>query len=136
MNKQNHRFLLIALCFSILFISLHTVANASTTADPYFSSVNTTLPSSRKIVEFDAQTINSCRTISITSCTLYTQNAAGNWVYKTSLPVPSAVVYNSFVYSTTMDYSAYMPNGGTYRIYTVWNADGHSYGGHSNSMSY
>ena len=64
MNKQNHRFLLIALCFSILFISLHTVANASTTADPYFSSVNTTLPSSRKIVEFDAQTINSCRTIS------------------------------------------------------------------------
>ena len=136
MNKQNHRFLLIALCFSILFISLHTVANAATTADSYFSVATTTLISSAKVVEFSAQTNNPCRTISITSCTLYTQNAAGNWVYKTSLPVPSTVAYNNFVYLTTMDYSAYMPNGGTYRIYTVWNADGHSYGRYSNSMSY
>ena len=136
MNKQILRFILIALCISILSFSLYTVASAGTTADSYFRSARTILSSGSKSVNFIANTNMTCDTISITSCTLYTQNEAGNWVYKTSLPAPSAVVYNSFVYSTTMDYSAYMPNGGTYRIYTVWNADGHSYGRYSNSMSY
>lgn len=136
MNKQILRFILIALCISILSLSLYTVASAGTTADSYFRSAHTTLSSGSKSVNFIAHTNMTCDTISIISCTLYTQNAAGNWVYKSSLPVPSAVVYNSFVYSTTMDYSAYMPNGGTYRIYTVWNADGHSYSNYSNSMSY
>lgn len=136
MNKQIFRFILIILCFSVLICSFYTVASASTTADSYFRSALTTLTADSKVVNFVAHTNIACDAISITSCTLYTQDASGNWVYKTSLPVPSTVAYNDFVYLSTMDYSAYMPNGGTYRIYTVWNADGHSYGRYSNSMSY
>ena len=136
MNKQIRRLLLITLCLSVLSFSLYDVANAAPTADSYFQSANTTLTSGSKTVNFIAYTNLVCDTISITSCKLYAQNAAGNWVFKTALPVPSHVVRNDFLYSTTMDYSAYISNGSTYRIYTIWNADGHSYGRYSNSMSY
>ncbi len=73
-------------------------------------------------------------TINVSSCIL--QKKVGNtWVFDQSLSCPPSMS-NTLRYSKTMDYSAKLTIGTTYRIVAVFDADGETKTVTSNEMAY
>lgn len=79
---------------------------------------------SNKSVEFSALTYDVKNSISVSNCRLEEKISEHTWM-GIPVPSPSYVATNTFGYSATEDYSAYIDTG-TYRFYATFNADGHS----------
>ncbi len=121
----------IILC--LICVSIICSAYAATMADSVFDSATTNLLSD-KSVSFFAMTNTEQQSIKVTGCSLYKKNGS-KWNYVCSLPVPDVEAEDTILFSTNADYSSYIGSG-TYRIYTTFNADGHSISRYSNSRTF
>lgn len=77
-----------------------------------------------KTVTFSARTYGNKSSISVTSCRLEEKVSEYTWM-GISVPAPSYVATNTFGYTATKDYSAYIDSG-TYIFYATFDADGHA----------
>ena len=68
------------------------------------------------------------------ACKLYKKNGS-KWNFVCSLPVPDTEAEDTILYDASADYSSYIGSG-TYRIYTTFNADGHSISRYSNTRTF
>lgn len=103
-------------------------------ADTEFDSASTVLKSSKQ-VSFRCVTYETKNSLSVTACWLEKKNTNGSWSYVRSLTPPSTVLTNTFAYSATADYSAYIGSG-TYRVWATYNADGHTISRCSNERTF
>lgn len=119
------------LCSLFLFIGMG--AYAETLADPVFLQAIANLQQSKEVT-FSLMTNYSVDSIRITSCTLQ-KKVDGIWTTDQLLPAPSDED-QGLVYSSTISYSSYIVNSGTYRIKYIAEADGHSITRYSNSRTF
>lgn len=124
-------------CVMLLCLAGTSVATASEIeprADTEFNSATTTLKTNKSI-SFRAVTYETKEEISVTAVWLERKNADGSWTYICALTPPSTVFTDTFAYSATVDYSAYIGSG-TYRAWATYNADGHAIVRSSNERTY
>ena len=126
--KRTGMIIVLILCLSIFSTSL-----AATMADSVFDSATTNLLSTKK-ASFSAMTNTEQQCIKVTSCKLYKKNGS-KWNFVCSLPVPDTEAEDTILYDASADYSSYIGSG-TYRIYTTFNADGHSISRYSNMRTF
>ena len=80
-----------------------------------------------KTVTFTANTYDVVGSISVSNCRLEHKVDASGTIMGISVPSPSYVATNTFGYSATEDYSAYITDSDvTYTFYATFTADGHS----------
>lgn len=85
-------------------------------------------------VTFSALLNMQCTSIEISSCTLHLYEDS-KWSYVTTLGVPEGKS-NVLRYGASVDYSASLTHGNTYRVVVTFTADGESVTKTSNSFSY
>lgn len=103
-------------------------------ADSYFDSATISLSSSMK-ASFSALTSYKSSKIQVTSCTLQRKNG-NTWNDVATLTPPSTVATNAYSYRASSAYSSAATSGYTYRVWAVFNADGHTVTRYSNSVAY
>lgn len=118
----------------MLVVSQAYAGDISLFADKVFDRASLTLYSD-KTVSFSASTWGTKKSISVSSCFLQKKNGE-KWDYVKSLTAPKTVASNAFLYGSDMDYSDDIPDGGTYRIGAVFDADGYTITRYSSAKSF
>ena len=125
--------MIVALITVLCISTVCTCAFAAITADEVFSVASTNLLPS-KTATFVASTKTEQSYICVTACSLY-KKISNTWYYICALPIPADVETNTSLFGAYQDYSSYIGTG-TYRVYTTFEADGHSISRYSNERTF
>lgn len=124
----------VLVCLVMIMVSNAYASDIGLFSDKVFDRASLTLYSD-KTVSFSASTWGTKKSISVTSCSLQKKNGE-KWERVKGLTAPKTVASNAYLYSSDMDYSDDIPDGGTYRVGAVFDADGYSITRYSSERSF
>lgn len=136
MTKKGISVLLALIMLTTFFSTAFAAQNPNDiNSDSVFDSITITLTTDKRAL-FSAYTKYTVGSIYVASCWLQ-KKVGSSWTYYCSLPAPSTVIYNTFGYESSANYSSYIPSdGNTYRVAARFVADGHHVTRYSNSRSF